>query len=560
MLNEPEEANDSDDMLNDESSPSSALIGESAAVMGLQTASESLYKYHPQPSQATALFEIFKENVVPLVHIFHMPTLIPICWQAFASPETLDCNTEALIFAIYYSTIISMNTQQCEDFLCLSRSAALEHYHFAMKHAIARANILNTQSMVLLQAVVLFLSALRNEDASRTSWSLTALTFHAARAMGLHRDGTEFFLSPLETELRRRLWWHICLLDIRSAEYHGFEPIAQEYMFDTRVPLNINDSDLTAELKNFPAEHEGATEMTYCLIRCEVLRVMWKTGYVKFCRESPSTELSSSKRVSLVNDLQRALEEKYLKYCDWSIPYFKVCQTVARLTIARTWLVLYYPLIQKRHDCDFIPGIRDKLFFTSLKILELSQGLLTDPEISHLSWHSKTHVQWHAVAFLLSEICLRPPSGDSDRAWEYVKTIYEGWKLKQNKGDLWLPIKRLMAKAKHAREFGKMCDLGPLTDLSVTGHSAGSPDTLGVGFSAMPLSVGDVFSTHDGLSPKISEQNGDSSTESWGSVFNLIPDDSILDTISYQQSTLSIEDIIRDWAAEFHESEVNTGR
>ncbi|KAJ6102967.1 hypothetical protein N7486_005394 [Penicillium sp. IBT 16267x] len=423
ILNEPEGADDSDNVLNDESPPSSAIIDENAAIMGLQTASPSLYLCHPQPSQAAALFEIFKENIAPLVHIFHMPSLTPICWQAFASPETLDCNTEALMFAIYYSAVIGMDTQKCEGFLSLSRTAALKHYHFAVKQAIARANILNTQ-------IVLFLSALRNEDVSRTCWSLTALVFHTSRAMGPHRDGTEFALSPL-TELRRRLWWHICLLDIRSAEYHGLEPIVQEYMFDTRVPLNISDSDLTSEMKDSPIEHEGATEMTYCLIRSEVLRVMWKTGYVQFGKDSPSKELSFSKRVSLVSDLQRTLEGKYLKYCDWSDPFFKVCQTVARLTIARTWLVLYYPLIQKKSHCELLPGIRDKLFFTSLKVLELSQLLLTDPQVSHLSWHSKAHVQWHAVPFLLSEICSRAPSADCDRAWGYIQTVYKGWKLKK---------------------------------------------------------------------------------------------------------------------------------
>ncbi|KAJ5630856.1 uncharacterized protein N7484_010956 [Penicillium longicatenatum] len=557
ILNEPEGPDDSDDIANNGSSPSSALIDENSAVMGLQTTPQSLYMYHPQPSQAATLFEIFKENIVPLVHIFHIPTLIPVCWRAFTSPETLDCNTEALMFAIYYSAVISMDNKQCEDFLGLSRAAAVNHYHFAMKHAIARANILNTQSTALLQAVVLFLSALRNEDASRTCWSLTALMFHAARAMGLHRDGTEFSLSPLETELRRRLWWHICLLDIRSAEYHGFEPIAQEYMFDTRVPLNINDSDLTTELKDFPIEHEGTTEMTYCLIRCEVLRVMWKTGYVQFCRENTSKKHSFLRRASLVNDLKRTLEEKYLIYCDRSIPFHKVCETVAQLTIARTWLVLYYPLVQQGNHRDLIPGIRDKLFFTSLKILELSQGLLTDPQISHFSWHSQTHVQWHAVAFLLSEICLRPPSNDCDRAWGYIQTVYEGWKLKKNKGDVWLPITRLVAKASDAREIGKMCDFVPLTNLAATGYSGGSLDTLGFEFPAVSHSAADTFPACEKIGREVSEQKDVSSADSLDSFFNLFPDNNIFDTISYEPSTLDIESIIRNWAGDFHEAETS---
>ncbi|KAM3447219.1 hypothetical protein MY3296_008955 [Beauveria thailandica] len=84
--------------------------------------------------------------------------------------------------------------------------------------------------------------------------------------MGLHRDGASFGLCPLEIKIRRRLWWHICLLDIRSSEYHGCEPIVDDSKFDTRMPLNINDSDLTRDMTEPPAEREGTTEMTFCLI------------------------------------------------------------------------------------------------------------------------------------------------------------------------------------------------------------------------------------------------------------------------------------------------------
>jgi hypothetical protein len=433
-------------------------LGSNAAIMGFQALAQSLRAYHPPLSQSVALFEIFKHSVAPLVHIFHMPTLVASYWDAVASPESLDRNTEALLFAIYYSTVISMEPQQCKEVLGFSRAAAVKHYQFAVEQAMARANLLNTQSVVLIQAVVLFLSALRNEDASRTAWSMTALIFHIAQAMGLHRDGASFGLRPMETEIRRRLWWHICLLDIRSSEYHGCEPIVHESMFDTRMPLNINDSDLTPDMTAPPAEREGSTEMTFCLIRCEVMRIVWKTGYVPPGMRRPGKPVEGAslpERAALAKDLQQRLEERYLKHCDTSSPFFQVCVTVARLIIARTWLVVYYPLRQKDDGATLPSPIRDQLFTISIKVLELSYELLTSPALAQWTWHSKTHVQWHAVAFVLSEICSRPPSQDCDRAWEYAQTVYNRWKMKEHKGNLWRPIKRLMAKAQYVREIQK---------------------------------------------------------------------------------------------------------
>lgn len=322
----------------------------------------------------------------------------------------------------------------------------------------ARANLLNTQSVVLIQASVLFLSALRNEDDSRTVWSMTALIFHLAQAMGLHRDGMAFGLKPFETEIRRRIWWHICLLDARSSEDHGCEPIVHDAVFDTRMPLNVNDCDLSPHMTEFPEEKKDATEMTFCLVRCQVTRTVRRIGYVPpgmrgtgRGHERPSSE----SRAILMGELQQLLEEHYLRYCDPSVPIFLAAATVARLIIARMWLALHHPMSHK----DPIPsGTRDRLFSISVEVVELSTLLLTNPDLLKWNWYFKTHLQWHAVAFVLSEICSRPPSAECDRAWAYVTTMYERWetKDKERQGNLGRPIGRLMAKARQAREMQRL--------------------------------------------------------------------------------------------------------
>lgn len=347
---------------------------------------------------------------------------------------------------------------------------------------------------MLVQAVVLFLSALRNEDASRTAWSMTAVIFHIAQAMGLHRDGASFGLRPLETEIRRRLWWHICLLDIRSSEYHGCEPIVHESMFDTRMPLNINDSDLMPDMTVPPAEREESTEMTLCLIRCEAMRIVSKTNYVPPAMRrpgQPAVGLSLAERVSLAKDLQQRLQERCLKHCDTSSPFFQTCVTVARLIIARTWLVVYYPHRQKDDGANLPSPLRDQLFTISIKVLELSYELLTSPALAQWTWHSKTHVQWHAAASVLSEICLRPPSQDCDRAWEYIQTLYNRWKMKENKSNLWRPINRLMAKAQYVREMQQKKTSPPNTLWRVAGTSTAFPRHSSPRASASASSISD---------------------------------------------------------------------
>ncbi|KAJ6062242.1 uncharacterized protein N7446_006362 [Penicillium canescens] len=78
-------------------------------------------------------------------------------------------------------------------------------------------------------------------------------------------------------------------------------------MLDTWLSLNINDSGLTADMTVPPTEREEATEMTLCLIRCEIMRIHAPTR---------STSRRAITPRSLAKDLQQRLEESYLKHCD----------------------------------------------------------------------------------------------------------------------------------------------------------------------------------------------------------------------------------------------------
>ncbi|KAL4983687.1 hypothetical protein BDW68DRAFT_29301 [Aspergillus falconensis] len=448
LLHQPSSDDDKDELL----ISGVEGAGPNSALLGYRALAHSLQPYHPSIHQAVALFDIFNMNVAPLVRVFHMPTLHHLFWDAVASMDSIDRNIEALLFAIYYAAIISLDPSQCIELLGYPRSSVLETYRFAVEQATARADLLNTQNLILLQATVLFLTALRNEDDSRTVWSLTSLVYHIAQAMGLHRDGQEFGLRPLETELRRRLWWHICLLDNRSTDYHGAEPIVHESVFDTRMPLNINDTDLTAEMTQPPVEREGITEMTFCLMRCHAMRVVWKLGYTaprnKFGSAAADTHQDSVKQDALAEDLERLLQDRYLKYCDTSIPFLRLTVSVARIITLRLWMTILSP------RCHADKTIRERLFNISVQVLQLSNDMLTSEELHQWVWHSKTHVQWYSIAFLLAELCRRPPSRECDHAWECVTAVYERWRSMETekKGSLWRSIRRLMARAKYVRE------------------------------------------------------------------------------------------------------------
>ncbi|KAI0022141.1 Zn(II)2Cys6 transcription factor [Xylariomycetidae sp. FL0641] len=452
MLHESSSEDEENVSIDPANSPqsSAAPLGSNASILGYRSLAQSLRSFHPTLQQSVALFNTFSENVARIVYIFHMPTTTQTYWNAVANLDALDKDTEALLFSMYYSASISLDSAQCEAMLGTSRDAALEKYRFATEQAMARANLLNTQSIVLLQAAVVFLTALRDEDGSRTVWSLSALVFHLARAMGLHRDGTAFGLRPLETELRRRLWHHICFLDLRSSDYHGYEPIVSVggARFDTRRPLNINDSDITPAMTVPPPERDGPTDLAFTIVRCEVMTVVAALA-------QPS--LSQAERTALLTDLETRLETEYLRHFDTTDPLQLLAATIAQLALNRHRFTLHFPSrgeVAQEPGAQQYEATRDRLLATSTEILELSGRVLTTPCLAGWAWHSRTHIQWQTVVLALSEICRRPPGPEVERAWNAVNVMYKEWPhalLHATRGSLWRPIQRLMAKARYVR-------------------------------------------------------------------------------------------------------------
>jgi Fungal specific transcription factor domain. len=166
--------------------------------------------------------------------------------------------------------------------------------------------------------------------------------------MGLHRDGTALRLSVFETEMRRRLWWQLIILDSWNGRLSGSGSALTFPHMDTKLPLNVNDSDLYPDMKEIPKEHSGATEMIFCLMRYEVGHFFLR----KITASSPfdghwSTFSNLSKSLAekdqALDEMERILEQKYLRHCDKSIPLHLATLFVAKAASCAMRLEAHHP-------------------------------------------------------------------------------------------------------------------------------------------------------------------------------------------------------------------------
>ena len=210
------------------------------------------------------LWQTFLDNVNPLVKLIHAPTVQQMILESSSNLGKVLPSTEALMFAIYLCAVTSLGNEDCERIMSSSRPTLLARFSHAAQQALINSEILKTSNMVVLQAFTLFLLAMRDSHEPNSTWLLAGLAVRIGQRIGLHRESASRAVSVFEAEMRRRLWWQILILDFRSAQLSGSKVEADGQNFQTKRPLNVNDSDLTPSMKEPPVEHPGITDMLFC--------------------------------------------------------------------------------------------------------------------------------------------------------------------------------------------------------------------------------------------------------------------------------------------------------
>lgn len=193
-------------------------------------------------------------------------------------------------------------------------------------------------SMVFAQSMHSSLTSLQiplcRDQLSRAHSALCGTAIRLAECMGLHKDGTDFGLNPVETHVRRLLWYQLCFLDIRTCEAQGPRPQIRTGEYDTKLPLNVDATNIDQSYG--PSEPQQCwTDMTMFLIRTrcnEMQRVLW-TDRLKIEKK----QMSLTQVLGKIENFRRIMDEEFLPLMDENIP------------IQRAGLLIYKILTTRMH-------------------------------------------------------------------------------------------------------------------------------------------------------------------------------------------------------------------
>jgi hypothetical protein len=212
------------------------------------------------------LWAKYIENVDPIMKVLHVPTSQAAVEKAVANPQDVPKNQQCLLAAVKFAAVSSLSDEDCLAYLNTSRIQLLNFFRSEVHTTLKRSKYLVSHNFITLQALVIYLVCNRRHENPRLMWILSGITIRLAQSIGLHRDGTFLGLSIFATEMRRRLYWEIRMLDLACAEDSGFLP-THIYGSDTRLPLNISDKDINQGDSEWPVSSTAFTETTFALIR-----------------------------------------------------------------------------------------------------------------------------------------------------------------------------------------------------------------------------------------------------------------------------------------------------
>lgn len=434
-------------------------VGESTDFLLGYTPSNTIQQLHPSPDHILLLWQVFLENINPMTKVIHQPTLQDCLVKASTNLDNIPRGLEALMFSIYSAAVFSMEDDECEMKLGEQRKVLLTRYRHGTRKALGRARFMGTSELVVLQAFILYLLTMREDYDSRTTWILAGVASRVAQGMGIHRDGIALGVSPFETEMRRRLWWQISILDFRSAELSGSGRLGDWGLSDSQLPSNVNDADIHPDMTELPVSQTRPTEMISCLLRCE-FGAFWKEKLMKKSNiafenlriTSPWTS-TLEERDSNINELEQRLEEKFLRYCDPSIPIQFLAIIIARAAVNSMRLMAHHPR-KYANPADVPQSERDYLWKLSVKLLESDNLAHSSQGLRRFMWHTNVYFQWQALVYLLNELKERTMGDEVDKAWQQVDELFRHHSnfVTDYKKPLHVAVGSLCLKAYKARE------------------------------------------------------------------------------------------------------------
>lgn len=254
---------------------------------------------------------------------------------------------------------------------------------------------------------------------------MLGIAIRIAQRMGIHSETYLAKYSVFEAEMSRRLWWSIVMFDTRIGELSGAKTSILNPTWNCNPPLNVNDSDIWAEMKEPPAVQGKVTEAVFAVLRSEMGNYIRNSPFhLEFLNPALkpiARELPSGGDVAA---FEKRIEDEYLKYCDEENPLHFMTIWTIRAQLSKCYLLeryaKYFDSLAQQIDTE-----SDASVAQAFRLLECDTKILTSSLVKGYSWIFQIYFPFPAYIHIIQDLKKRPGSDRTEKSWQVMNENYE---------------------------------------------------------------------------------------------------------------------------------------
>ncbi|KAI0677610.1 hypothetical protein C8Q78DRAFT_961708 [Trametes maxima] len=259
------------------------------------------------------------------------------------------------------------------------------------------------------------------------SWSQLGAAVRTAQALGLHRDGADMGMDPLQVERRRRIWSNLYHADRSIALVLGRPVAIHDSYTSTRPPANTEEMQADGQFKIAPLSQP--TRVTFLIFRHQLAEIMGRMSEFFQNVHSPRHYADVL-----------SLDDQLLKYKQNLPPFFSLetdtsfDQAHPYIPLQRFLLVteflfvrisLHRPYLLRKLDSNKYARSRNACFESALKDYEIRQEYFTTISRTGRDPVASAYREFQAAMIAGIYLVLYPKGKDEEKMHAVLDTFLQ---------------------------------------------------------------------------------------------------------------------------------------
>lgn len=204
----------------------------------------------------------------------------------------------------------------------------------------------------------------------------------------------------------------------------GCVPLSLDANWDTKMPANLEDSDISSNMRTLPPDRPGLSSMSQVLYRYTIGQNV-RTAAQKGSAWLTSATVPMKEKDAIIECIRKELVDNFLQYCEPVNPMHLYIQISVQSFLLAAQRSARQPLMANTRISDMSMVDRDDFLKNCMKAMDYYILVQTTTAIAHFRWHYEYYFAPSALVYVIIEAHHRAATAEAVNLWATINRICE---------------------------------------------------------------------------------------------------------------------------------------